>query len=151
MLLVGHRGFVAASVPKVSRAIVATCHNSLAPPQSGHYSARRSPPPCGFRASPGEQPRRALSYSLFKDTDTLRKIILAAAIAGAALSLTACSEKTEDATSEAADSAAADAAANADAAATAVTDATTDAAAATSEAVDGSTTTETTTATTTAQ
>ena len=41
----------------------------------------------------------------------MRKIILAAAIAGAALSLAACSEKTEDAASETADSAAADAAA----------------------------------------
>jgi hypothetical protein len=91
-------------------------------------------------------PTRA-SYSLFKDIDTMRKIILAAAIAGAAFSLSACSEKTEDATSEAADSAAADAAANADAAAGAVTDAATDAAAATSEAVDGDTTAATTTTT----
>jgi hypothetical protein len=81
----------------------------------------------------------------------MRKIILAAAIAGAALSISACSQKTADATSAAADSASADAAANADAAATAVSGAATDAASATSEAATdatGSTTTETTTATT---
>jgi hypothetical protein len=67
---------------------------------------------------------------------TMRKIVLAAAIAGAALSLAACSNKTEDATGEAMDSAMADASANADAAGDAVSTAAADATAAASEAVD---------------
>jgi hypothetical protein len=46
----------------------------------------------------------------------MRKIILAAAFTAGALSLTACSEKTEQKTGEAMDSAAADAQVNADAA-----------------------------------
>ena len=46
----------------------------------------------------------------------MRKIVLAAAIAGAALSLSACSEGTEDATEAAAEGAMADAEANMDAA-----------------------------------
>ena len=45
----------------------------------------------------------------------MRKIILAAAIAAGALSLAACSEKTEDAAGEAVDAAAADASSNAEA------------------------------------
>jgi len=45
----------------------------------------------------------------------MRKIILAAAVAGAALSLAACSENTENAAGEAVDSAMADTEANADA------------------------------------
>lgn len=72
----------------------------------------------------------------------MRKIILAAAAAGAALTLAACSEKTEDAASETADSALADADAAAseaaDAAATA-TDAATDAAAAATDAASAAT------------
>lgn len=59
----------------------------------------------------------------------MRKIILAAAVAGAALSLTACSEKTGDAAETTVDSAAADTAANADAAGEAVEGAVDDAAA----------------------
>ena len=47
----------------------------------------------------------------------MRKIVLVAAIAGAALSLAACSESTEDAAGDAADSAMADAEAVDDAAA----------------------------------
>ncbi|MEO6153572.1 MAG: hypothetical protein ABIT09_13365 [Croceibacterium sp.] len=45
----------------------------------------------------------------------MRKIIIAAAFAAGALSLAACSQKTENKTGEAMDSAAADASANADA------------------------------------
>jgi hypothetical protein len=122
---------------------VAPCHNSLAPPQSCHYFQARNPPQGGFRALHG-----ALSYSQFKDTLNMRKIVLAAAIAGAALSLAACSSKTEDAASETADSAAADASANADVAASAVTGAAADATSATSEAATDATSTATTTETT---
>ena len=50
----------------------------------------------------------------------MRKIALFAAAAGAALSLAACSEKTEDATATAADSAVADTEANLEAAGDAV-------------------------------
>ncbi|WP_232308173.1 hypothetical protein [Tsuneonella dongtanensis] len=78
---------------------------------------------------------------LFKEQRTMRKIILAAAAGAAALTLSACSEKTEDAAAETADAAMADAEANADAAGEAVdgaADATAeaagDAAAATTEA-----------------
>jgi hypothetical protein len=60
----------------------------------------------------------------------LRKIALVAAIAGAALSLAACSEGTEEAAGEAADSAMADAEANADAAGAVVEDAASEAGAA---------------------
>ena len=51
-----------------------------------------------------------------KEHRTMRKIILAAAAGAAALTLSACSEKTEDAAAETADAAMADAEANADAA-----------------------------------
>ena len=55
-------------------------------------------------------------HSLFKELKHMRKIVLVAAAAGAALSLAACSEKTEDAATETADSAMADTEANAEAA-----------------------------------
>jgi type IV secretory pathway VirB6-like protein len=69
--------------------------------------------------------------ALLKD-NTMRKIVLVAAIAGAALSLAACSESTEDAAGEAADSAMADTEANVEA----VGDAAGDAAAEAGAAVD---------------
>jgi len=66
-------------------------------------------------------------HSLFKELKHMRKIILVAAAAGAALTLAACSEKTEDAATETADSAMADTEANAEAAGDAVEGAATEA------------------------
>jgi hypothetical protein len=71
---------------------------------------------------------------LFKGTTNMRKIILAAAAGALALTVSACSEKTEDAAAETADSAAADTAANADAMGEAVDATATDAAATASDA-----------------
>jgi hypothetical protein len=67
----------------------------------------------------------------------MRKIVLAAAIAGAALSLSACSESTEDAAGETVDNAMADAEANAEAAGEAVEGAAADVGAAADAAVEG--------------
>ncbi|MEO6388132.1 MAG: hypothetical protein ABIT16_03930 [Croceibacterium sp.] len=64
----------------------------------------------------------------------MRKIVFAAAIAGAALSLAACSEKTEDAAGTTVDSAMADTEANAQAAGDTVDSAATTAAAAATDA-----------------
>lgn len=61
-----------------------------------------------------------------KGNSIMRKIALFAAAAGAALTLAACSEKTEDAAAATADAAAADTEANLDAAGDAVTDAAAD-------------------------
>jgi len=75
----------------------------------------KSTPAVGFPH--GAPPRWKVSrvvHSLFKDTH-MRKIILAAAVAGAALSLAACSKTEEAATS--AESVASDAASVADSAA----------------------------------
>ena len=66
---------------------------------------------------------------LFKGTTNMRKIILAAAAAGAALTLAACSEGTQDAAEETVEGAAADTEANADAMGAAVEGATEEAAA----------------------
>jgi hypothetical protein len=73
--------------------------------------------------------------ALLKD-NTMRKIVLAAAIAAGALSLAACSEGTEEAAGEAADSAMADAEANVEAAGDAVEGAAADAGAAVEGAAD---------------
>jgi hypothetical protein len=72
--------------------------------------------------------------SCSKEQRFMRKIILAAVAGAAALTLAACSEKTEDAATETADSAAADASVNADAAGEAAADVATDAAATASDA-----------------
>ena len=77
----------------------------------------------------------------------MRKMIFAAAIAGAALSLSACSSKTEDAAATTADSAATDAAAGATDAAMAASTAATDAAASASTAAAGAATAASTAAT----
>jgi hypothetical protein len=69
-----------------------------------------------------------------KEQRIMRKIILAAIAGAAALTLSACSEKTEDAAATTADSAAADTAANADAMGEAVDATATDAAATASDA-----------------
>jgi hypothetical protein len=89
------------------------------------------------------------SYSLFKGYIHMCKIVLAA-VAGAALSLAACSGNADNAASETSEAAAADTQVNADAT-SAVSEASSDAAAATSatDATSTATTTETTTATST--
>ena len=131
---------LAAPAREVSRfrprpyAIVAKCHNFLARPQSGHYSPGSEPAFGRFRAPEG-QSDGTLSYSLFKDLEHMRKIVIAAAIAGAALSLAACSNKTNEAAS-AASNASSDAAAAASEATSAA-----DATAATSGAADATSTT----------
>src|SRR5262245_31646027 len=63
----------------------------------------------------GHRVRRA-SRSRCSRIDNMRKIVLAAAIAGAALSLAGCSQETQDAAEDTADNAMADAEANAEAA-----------------------------------
>jgi hypothetical protein len=102
------------------------CHNPAI------ISVPGTRPRAGF-AGRREISEGALSYSLFKDTLNMRKIVLAA-VAGAAMSLAACSGNADNAASESSDSAMADANANADAAASAASEASTDAAAAASEA-----------------
>jgi hypothetical protein len=163
MLLVGHAAGGSSAYSEgqpllrlAATPIVAQRHNSLAVPQSCHY-LRRWNSPRGFRA-PQRTTKQGIVAARFANCSrndiTMRKIILAAAIAGAAFSVSACSDKTADAASETADSAAADASANADAATSAVTDAAADATSATSEAATDATsaaTTETTTTTTTAE
>ncbi len=67
----------------------------------------------------------------------MRKIVLAAAIAGAALSLAACSESTGDAAEETVDNAMADAEANAEAAGEVVEGAAADAGEAVEDVADG--------------
>jgi hypothetical protein len=77
--------------------------------------------------------------SCSKEQRTMRKILLAAAAGAAALTLSACSEKTEDAAAETADSAAADASANAEAAGETVDSAASDTATAAANASDAAT------------
>jgi hypothetical protein len=129
-------GLVAARSAKVSRFRRHLCAGNCGTPPQFACSATKLPlfpeqksAAGGFRALHG-----VLFYSLFKDTQDMRKIILAAAIAGAALSVAACSSQTADSSTEAADAAAADVSANADAAASAVTDAASDAAGAVADA-----------------
>jgi hypothetical protein len=94
---------------------------ALALPHSRHYLAKRGTHPGLARAA------TATRYDpKSKGNLSMRKIALFAAVAGAALSLAACSEKTEDAAATAVDSAAADTEANAEAAGAAVTDAASD-------------------------
>jgi hypothetical protein len=96
--------------------------SALALPHSRHYLAKREAHLGLARAAEADR-----FDPPSKGNATMRKIALLAA-AGAALSLAACSEKTQDAAATTADSAAADTAANAEAAGDAVTDAATTAA-----------------------
>jgi hypothetical protein len=87
----------------------------LALPHSRHYLAKREAHPGLARAAPANRYDPKSKGNL-----SMRKIALFAVAAGAALSLAACSEKTEDAAATAVDSAAADTEANAEAAGDAV-------------------------------
>jgi hypothetical protein len=104
----------------------------------GEIRAKMCESACGATKSPLFGHRTAdfagLLKPLFKEQRTMRKIILAAAAGAAALTLSACSEKTEDAAAETADSAMADTEANAEAAGEAVDAAADDAAAAAGDA-----------------
>jgi hypothetical protein len=113
------------------RQIVANC---------GRIWAKMCECPCAATFLPlfriGTVSTRCTQPTLFKGTTTMRKIILAAAAGAAALTLSACSEKTEDAAATTADSAAADTAANADAMGEAVDNAADNTAAVAADAAD---------------
>jgi hypothetical protein len=130
---------VAGGKPQVSRVLLAPCNWGRLPQfacAATFLPLFPHPEPAftGRFRGPEVKFEGPLSYSLFKDREHMRKIIIAAAIAGAALSVAACSSNADNAASESSDSAMADANANADAAATAASEASTDAAAAASEA-----------------
>lgn len=137
MLLFGHDEQLAAHCAKVSRfrnrggghiAAIALLRHKFAIISPGRV---RSNADFALAVQPA-----GATVSQFKGYQPMRKIVLAAAIAGAALSLAACSNKTEEATGEAMDSAMADASTNADAAGEAVSTAAADATEAAGNAVD---------------
>src|SRR5690606_19030545 len=130
MLLFGHRCLLAALCAEVSR------FDAPSRPAWGCFATKLPLFPWAeftawwvSRLLSPDQPVRRASVSAVEGLTNMRKIVLVAAIAGAALSLAACSQETQEAAEDTAEGAMADAETNAEAVGDAMSDAAGDAAA----------------------